>query len=438
MPTRSPRALPAVVAAFALACTCAAQDGPTAEEQVEVARAAAEWKAEAMRKARMADLQASGLCRAQSRFGLELLQQLVAADPAGNHLVAPLGVFTLLNLLAEGADAAAREKLAAALHVQALDRPSLQRALGTLRESLASREFAQIGVSCSLWLGKDFAAAPDFLAVARDGYDARVADLDFSGEGAAQAIDDWVSGSTHGAIPAVVTEVGPDTPLLALTVTSFRSEWLHRFDEDGTRPHAITDETGLASEVPMMHVFHDFAYAHDTSLGAQLVRLPTLAVPEEPESWVSCSLYVILPDAGQTVSGVLDRLVSEPLSWRFSTRLAAEASETTGHVHLPRFRFSNRLQLRGVLGRMGLQDALHGASLSGISHALPDLLLQQANMIDVDESGVSAASADLATPFGSPGEGPPFSFVADHPFLYVLFDDATGALLYAGVLARPE
>src|SRR5262245_52162535 len=96
--------IPAVALAFVI--PCAAQDDPTPEEQADEAKAVAEWNANALRAARIEDLQASGLCRAESRFGMELLQQLVDGDPAANHLVAPLGAFVMLNLLSEGASEA--------------------------------------------------------------------------------------------------------------------------------------------------------------------------------------------------------------------------------------------------------------------------------------------------------------------------------------------
>jgi serpin B len=428
------------IPAVALACviTCAAQDDPAQDEQADEAKAVAEWDANALRAARMEDLQASGLCRAESRFGMELLQQLVAADPAANHLVAPLGAFTMLNLLSEGASEPAREKIGAVLHVQALDRASLRRALETLRQSLTSREFATIDVACALWSSQGFAPSPAFLAAARDGYGATVGNLDFADPGALKTINAWAAASTREAIPSALHELSADAPMLALTVTSFSAEWLFGFDADGTKPHTFTDEAGRASDVPMMHVYQDFAYKHDADLGAQMVQLPTSAVPQHAEELITCSLYVILPDRGHSVRSVLDDLMAEPLSWRFSYRLFAESSETSGNVRMPRFRFAGEVPMREMLGRMGLKDVLKGASFPGIAPGMPDFDQVQSTTINVDETGITATSVDETTVFGSPSEESSFDFVADHPFIYVVFDEVTGALLYAGVMAKPD
>jgi serpin B len=188
----------------------------------------------------------------------------------------------------------------------------------------------------------------------------------------------------------------------------------------------------------MMHVYQNFAWQHDASLGAQIVQLPTIAAPEHAESELFCSLYVILPDAGRSLRTVLDQLIAEPLSWRFSYRFLAACQEMSGDVRLPPFRVTSELSFVNVLGRMGLRDSLDGASLSGIAPGLPDFDMRESTTIRVDESGLAATSVDMVFPFSGTYETSSFSFVADHPFIYVLFDELNGAVLYAGVMARPE
>ena len=138
----------------------------------------------------------------------------VAADPAANHLVAPLGAFTLLNLAAEGASVPCGQPLEAqhsVLHVEPLDRPSLRRALHTLQGCFVDREDGQIDVACSVWLAKDLAPVADFVAAGHDGYSARIANLDFGDPKAADTINQWAADGTHGAIAAALHELNPDT-----------------------------------------------------------------------------------------------------------------------------------------------------------------------------------------------------------------------------------
>lgn len=421
--------------------SCAAQDESADAGEDRDAEAVAAWDAEASHVSRMEDLEWSGLARAESRFGLELLHHVVAQDPSSNHLVAPLGAFSLLNLVAEGASAPLRDRLDALLHVQALDRVSLRRALGTLHQSLATRGEASIDVALSVWLAEGATPSPEFVTVARDGYGATVASVDPSGPGAIAAINEWAETATDGAIPSVLDVMPPGSRMLALVVTSFTASWLHHFEEHETELLKFTDADGRTSKVPMMHVFQDFAYEHDRNLGAQIVRLPTMAWADNAaEEAFFCSLYVVLPDPGLSIQSILGRLVEQPLSWLFSYRRLARAQERSGHVRLPRFRHVSELDLLEVIGGMGLGDAFVKEGAPGIASGPgpAPLDLRETTTINVDEQGVAATSADLAIVFSSPGETSSFSFVADRPFIYVLFDEFSGALLYAGVMAKPE
>lgn len=433
----------ALLAASILLVPCAGQDEPDPEEAEEVAKAIAEWDADVLLRARLQDLESSGLARAQSRFGVELLRQVVASDPAANHLVAPLGAFLMLNLAAEGASPGLRDRLAAVLRVQALDRPSVQRAIGTLRERVVAREEAILDVACSVWLAKGLEPAPEFGAAALAGYDAAVAQLDFADPASAKVIDNWAAASTHGTIPAVAHALGPDRPVLGLTVTSFTASWVHHFDEDGTKPHAFTDANGHVGEVPMMHVEHSFAWLHDTTLQAQILRLPLFAYPtfevEDRYEPPTCAFYVVLPDKSSSVPAVLERLAAEPLSWRFTFRRFARMELLSGKVWLPKFRISSQLALADVLGRMGLGDVSRAGGFTGLvkGTSLPLFEMREAATIRVDENGVAATSVDAIYPLSGSDE-PTFSFVADRPFVYLLFDEVTGTLLFAGVMSRPE
>jgi serine protease inhibitor len=421
-----PRAL---LAALLLGVMCAAQEG---DEEDWVAEERAAQAAATLHAAEILDMESSGIARAESRFGTELLSARVAADPAANHLVAPLGAFTLLNLAAEGASAPLLQQLNAVLHVEPLDRPSLRRALRTL-QGCFDRDAAQIDVACSVWVANGLALSPEFVAAGRDGYGATVANLDFGDPKAVDTINQWAADGTDGAIPAALQHVDPDTLLLLMTVTNFSAFWLHDFKVEETKPQAFTDVAGRKSEVMMMRGLQEWPYEHDANLGAQIVGLPCIAQwRDATDEMAVCSLYVILPDANQSVPAVLERLAAGPLRWRFS-----KLEELPGEVRLPRFRFQSEVALAETLGRLGLKEAAAFPGIVG-GETLPLSDLRQWNSIEVDEKGVKASSVDTTTAFGSFHEQPlQFSFVADRPFIYVLFDDATGALLFAGVLVTP-
>jgi serine protease inhibitor len=59
--------------------------------------------------------------------------------------------------------------------------------------------------------------------------------------------------------------------------------------------------------------------------------------------------------------------------------------------------------------------------------------------IDVKEEGTEAAAATIVEMLDSayPGGGP-LHFVADRPFVYVIKENSTGAILFMGKVGKPE
>jgi serine protease inhibitor len=115
---------------------------------------------------------------------------------------------------------------------------------------------------------------------------------------------------------------------------------------------------------------------------------------------------------------------------------------------LPRFSADFRTDLAGVLQAMGMTDLFDDmkADLSGINGNVPERLviakvIHQAN-IDVFEQGTTAAAATVvigrATMGGDPVVPPKATFHVDHPFLYLLRETTSGAVLFMGAIGNPS
>ena len=63
-------------------------------------------------------------------------------------------------------------------------------------------------------------------------------------------------------------------------------------------------------------------------------------------------------------------------------------------------------------------------------------------LIEVDEKGTKAAAATVATGGGFGGPSRPaeetFTFVADRPFVFMVYDQQTGTVLFCGVCKKPH
>ena len=81
------------------------------------------------------------------------------------------------------------------------------------------------------------------------------------------------------------------------------------------------------------------------------------------------------------------------------------------------------------------------ADLSGIAGKPGDLYIKAVvheAYLSVDEAGTEAAAATGVTVVGTAVPAPPpVDFVVDRPFVFVLRDTRTGAVLFTGVVSRP-
>jgi len=93
---------------------------------------------------------------------------------------------------------------------------------------------------------------------------------------------------------------------------------------------------------------------------------------------------------------------------------------------------------------MGMAKAFSGAAnFSGITDAerlfISDVIHK--TFISVAENGTEAAAATavIITAASAPGEEPEYKvFRADHPFLFLIVDRKTGAILFMGRLMDPR
>ena len=149
------------------------------------------------------------------------------------------------------------------------------------------------------------------------------------------------------------------------------------------------------------------------------------------------SLVVVVPDAGQfsQVESSLD-----------ATALATlVAGLTTKKVYLgmPRFRIETGTKLKDLLMALGMTSAFDPSAadfsgMDGTGGLFISNVIHKA-FIDVAEKGTEAAAA-TAVVMKDGSAGPPVDLYvrADHPFLYFLRDQPTGAILFMGRVLDPS
>lgn len=106
---------------------------------------------------------------------------------------------------------------------------------------------------------------------------------------------------------------------------------------------------------------------------------------------------------------------------------------------LPKFTFSAALDLSSALGALGMTDAFGPSADFSAMDGQRDLQITgvlHKGFISIDEAGTEAAAA-TAVIVGTSAEPERHTLTVDHPFLFVIRDRQTGAILFVGHVVDP-
>jgi serpin B len=154
---------------------------------------------------------------------------------------------------------------------------------------------------------------------------------------------------------------------------------------------------------------------------------------------------VILPRASNQLPLIEKQLTADNLKkW-------TQGKEPNGEVKvwLPKFKYTKETGLVPTLRKLGIRNAFikEVSNFSGMTDHPDGLYISDVfhkAFVEVDEVGTEAAAA-TAVVMGLAGAAPnafspppPKIFKADHPFLFVIKHEATGAVLFIGRVEDPR
>ncbi len=364
-------------------------------------------------------------------MGLDLLKRLRAAsEPGTNLFISPVSVALALGMAANGASGETQEGIRAALHLQGWDEKAANQAFAGLGQALDGDDLGvELDIANALWLRQGLPFRTTFLDTVARYFGARVSGLDFSSSEAADVMNGWVADQTRGRITEIVTPpIDPLAILFIMNAVYFKGDWETPFDESLTSEEAFTRADGAQVQALMMSRYGSWEYARSGDY--QAVRLPY--------SGGRLSMIAVLPADGTSLDAWLDDL--DASGWQ---ALVGALTRKDGTVSLPRFTLSFEARLNDALAAMGMERAfIPGEADFSRIHEMDqptwiDGVLHK-SFVEVNEQGTEAAavtSIELRAQAAAPEE--PFSFLADRPFLYVLQDDSTGAILFVGINHDP-
>jgi serine protease inhibitor len=366
------------------------------------------------------------LVDANKRFGFELFNQLQLKDRGKNVFYSPLSVAFALSMAYNGAAGETKEAMRRTLKIEDVSLDQLNEQSATLIDLLSGSDSkVELAVANSLWARRGVEYKDDFLERNRQFFGAEVASLDFGAPGALSAINNWVSRNTKSKIPTIIKRINPDDVMFLINAVYFKGEWEYKFNKELTKDEPFYPLSGPQKEVPMMSQSGHYEYYQGDKFQAlRLFYADKVA-----------SLDLFLPDKDSSIDDLLKRLSPEQCErWTRSFRQAS------GNIKIPRFKMDYESSLNDPLKAMGMGVAfVRGkADFSGMRDQ-KDLYITDVKhkaFVEVNEEGTEAAAA--ASVGGPLRALQRFTFIADHPFLMMIRDQRTTALLFMGVVVDPK
>jgi serine protease inhibitor len=368
------------------------------------------------------------LVSANLDFGFRLLKELSAEKPQANIFISPYSIASVLQMVGTGARGQTQQELRQVLGTAGLGTDEVNAAYQQLTHSLLSQTNAILTIANALWYRQGAQLKPEFVEVNQQFYGARLSALDFSDPKSAQVMNHWAAEQTHGKIPTIISPpIAPDTAMVLANAIYFKGTWLNQFDPKQTQARAFHLLAGTEQPVPMMRQTRSFLYQEGE--GLQAVQLPYAGR--------ELVMQILLPETNSSLQALVGRMDSDFWEKSFLPRF----QQRKGTLVFPRFTLRYGADLKAPLSALGVKSALSGgADFSGMSSSqlfLSDIKHQ--SFVEVNEQGTEAAAVTtgvmaLASFRNQP---PPFEMVVDRPFLFLITDQRTKCIVFAGLVFAP-
>ncbi|XP_040367639.1 serpin-ZX-like isoform X1 [Rosa chinensis] len=378
----------------------------------------------------------------QNDVTLGITKQLLLDVGRDNNMVySPLSIHMVLGLIAAGSTRGTnRDQILNFLKAKSTEE------LNDFASKLVPLVFADgspkggpcLSFSNSVWLDKSLSFKASFKHVVDNAYKAALNQVDFKtkAEEIRCEVNSWAEEETRGLIKEVLPPMSVDstTRLILANALYFKGDWTEKFDASLTKTDDFHLIDGRSVKAPFMISWNkQFISAFD---GFKVLKLPYEQGGDHIRRF---SMYVYLPNAIDGLPALVERVCSES---GFVDRYLPRFAVKVGRFLIPKFKLSAGFEVKEVLQTLGLDLPLHPGSLSQMvdsSLGLCMSCIRHKSFIEVNEEGTETATVTVA--FGLSDcisiRDPPIDFVADHPFLFLIREETSGAVLFIGHVLNP-
>lgn len=356
-------------------------------------------------------------------------QEKQDAQEAQNMIMSPLSLSLDLSMFANAVDDDYYGKI---LNVMNLDPSTTREQLNGLSRMLVEELInidsqVEMNVSNSIWYRPGLSVKQSFADEVMKQYSAPCTPVAFWEKESEDIINGWVTDATGGMIRKIheVTPTSKYTLFKFLNAMYFSGEWVYQFNKDKTVDMPFTNLDGTKVKVPMMYGETSIANLHDDS--RSMIGLPF--------GNSAYRMFFILPDYEEDFESNIAALDYETWSGYRDKFFFSEV-----YMSIPRLDLNCKTNMTGALAGMGIEfDEREGVRLGnmfedadGEEVFMNEIDVTQVCAFKMEEVGVKAAAVTSIEGMLTAAGPVTDKFVIDRPFMILIEEQSTGAILFMG------
>lgn len=379
---------------------------------------------------------ANGVIEANNLLSIDLYDKYKSED--GNLFFSPYSISSALSMTYEGARGKTAEEMQNILHLPNDKEKIRSDFMGIYSEINKENKHYQLTTANALWAQENYLFKQDYFKLVDDYYSGKVTNLNFKTdtENSRVTINNWVEDKTNDKIKDLIPRgiLSPQTRLVLTNAIYFKANWTLQFDAENTRDGEFKLSSGAPTTTKMMHQTDYFNCGETKNL--QILELNYLGN--------DLSMLIILPKENDLT--IIESSMSNTNLANWKKNMDTEKVRVT----VPKFKFETKYYMAKDLKEMGMPTAFDDslADFTGMWNRQSDENLYISEVIhqtfiEVAEAGTEAAAATaviMMPTSAGPGhvKKQPKIFTADHPFIFIIQQKASGNILFMGRVSDPS
>jgi serpin B len=370
--------------------------------------------------------------RAVNLLAPELYREFAASGGVDKNICfSPFSISSAFAMVYAGASGSTADEMKKFLHY---DGEGIHDAYSALIKGLTSAPegSGNLLIANSIWPQRGYRLLSSFTDLLKKAYDTEVRLVDYKGnaEQSRLEINEWVAGRTMGKIKDILpaNSVNRESKLVLVNALYFKAPWLEEFSSAATSDADFFAAAGRRT-VRMMRSVRYAPYFETEDL--QVVKLPYARG--------LFSMLIILPRDRDGLPALEGKIDAEMLNL-----VSSRPERKRVDLNLPKFKIESSFDVADAVKKLGVKSAFDKdlADFSSMN-GKRDLVIDAAShkvFVETDEKGTEAAAATaiaVARTTSIIRKDEPVVFRADHPFIFLILDEASGAILFLGRMAAP-